>query len=129
MRLTRLLACASCLILLAAANAAADVTVFIGSNSSPTARAIKGAAIGGGVLVLGFEFEYATTAEDAAGGAPSLKTAMANGLLQAPFPIARMQPYFTLGVGGYRERLGTQQETAFAGNAGGGVKVTLIGPG
>jgi hypothetical protein len=53
---------------------------------------------------------------------------MGNVLLQTPFPVARMQFYFTAGGGMYRERLGTARETQFGANTGGGVKVSLLGP-
>jgi hypothetical protein len=128
MRLTRLLVCASVLLLSTAVHASADVTAFVGSASGPSTRSTKGAAIGVTFLVVGAEFEYATTVEDAASGAPSLKTAMVNGLVMPPFAIARLQPYLTIGGGGYRERLGSVQETQLVINTGGGVKVTLIGP-
>ena len=37
---------------------------FLGTATSPEARVVKGAAVGTGFLVLGFEFEYATTDGD-----------------------------------------------------------------
>jgi len=110
----------------------ADVTVFIGSTITPSNRAVKGAAIGIGLLIVGFEFEYADTGEDIAEGAPSLRTGMGNVLLQTPIPLAGMQFYATMGAGGYRERLGEEpvrrQETEAGINTGGGVKVSLLGP-
>ena len=110
----------------------ADVTVFIGSTITPSNRAVKGAAIGFGLLIVGFEFEYADTGEDIAEGAPSLRTGMGNVLLQTPIPLAGMQFYATMGAGGYRERLGEEptrrQETEAGINTGGGVKVSLLGP-
>ena len=54
---------------------------------SPANRAVRGAAIGGGLVIVGFEFEYADTTEDATAGAPSLKTGMGNVLLQTPSGI------------------------------------------
>jgi hypothetical protein len=53
---------------------------------------------------------------------------MGNVLLQTPFAIVGLQPYLTTGGGAYRETLGTREETQFAFNTGGGVKVSLIGP-
>lgn len=128
MRLTRLLACASCLLALAVTDASADVTFFLGTASAPTTRAMRGAAIGVNFLVVGAEFEYTSTVEDAASGSPALKTAMVSGHVMPPFAIARMQPYLAVGGGGYRERIGSRQETNVAISTGGGVKVSLLGP-
>jgi hypothetical protein len=119
---------AACLLLFASTPAFADATLFIGTTTTPTNRAAKGAAIGVGLLIVGFEFEYASTNEDLAEAAPSLRTGMGNVLLQTPFPIASMQFYVTAGGGGYRETLAAREETHFGANTGGGVKVTLLGP-
>lgn len=127
--MTRVPALAITLLLtLLARPAAADLTAFLGTTTSPEARVLKGAAVGTGFLVLGFEFEYATTDADVAKLAPSLKTGMANALLQSPVPVLRMQPYFTTGLGLYRERLGTATDTGLGFNTGGGVKISLAGP-
>ena len=116
------------LLMVAATPAFADATVFIGSTTTPTSRTAKGVALGIGLLIIGFEFEYSDTGEDEEDAAPELRTGMGNVLLQTPFPIARMQFYFTAGGGGYRESLGPHQETHFGANTGGGVKVSLLGP-
>jgi Outer membrane protein beta-barrel domain len=120
------------LLVFVATPAFADATVFIGSTTTPANRAVKGAAFGISLLVVGFEFEYADTGEDTLEAAPSLRTAMANVLLQTPIPVAGVQFYATLGAGGYRERLGEQpnrfQETHWGINTGAGVKVSLLGP-
>ena len=122
----------SVLLVLPATPALADATVFIGSTTTPANRAVKGAAVGIGLLIVGFEFEYADTGEDALEAAPSLRTGMGNVLLQTPIPIAGIQFYATMGAGGYRERLGEEpnhrQETHVGINTGGGVKVSLLGP-
>jgi hypothetical protein len=115
-------------LLLVATPAFADATLFIGSTTTPTNRAVKGAAVGVGVLIVGFEFEYASTGEDLIEAAPGLRTGMGNVLLQTPFPIAGMQFYATTGAGVYRETLAARQETQLGLNTGGGVKVTLLGP-
>ena len=127
------LAAAAGLLLLTATPARADITAFIGANTTPDNRQTRGFAVGAGLLVVGFEFEYADTTDStnptsSSGLAPSLKTGMGNVLLQTPFAIAGFQPYFTTGGGLFRERLGTHQETSFALNTGGGVKISLIGP-
>ena len=108
--------------------ASADITAFLGMTSTPTNRAAKGFALGVGLLIVGFEFEFANTSEEPLESAPSLVTGMGNVLLQTPFPIFGFQPYFTSGGGMYREKLGTLSETGFGVNSGGGVKVSLLGP-
>ena len=42
----------------------ADLTAFLGTNTTPSRRATRGLAIGMGLLIVGFEFEYASTDED-----------------------------------------------------------------
>jgi hypothetical protein len=120
------------LLVLAATPAFADATLFIGSTTTPANRAVKGAAFGVGLLIVGLEFEYADTSEDALEAAPSLRTGMGNVLLQTPVPIGGIQFYATMGAGGYREQLGEQpnriQETHMGINTGGGIKVSLLGP-
>jgi hypothetical protein len=108
--------------------AAADITAFLGVNPTPSNRTLRGLAIGAGLLVVGIEFEYADTSEDAPENAPGLRTVMINGLVQTPFPIGGMQFYGTAGVGGYRETLREVSETSVGMNVGGGVKMNLIGP-
>lgn len=114
----------------AATAARADITAFIGASTTPDNRQTRGFAVGAGLLVVGFEFEYAATAESDTPStlAPSVKTGMGNVILQTPFPVLGLQPYFTTGGGIYRETLGTHTDTSFAVNTGGGVKVSLIGP-
>jgi hypothetical protein len=108
--------------------ALADVTVFLGVNTSPANRQVKGATVGAGLLIVAFEFEYADTTEDPAAGAPSLKTGMGNVLLQTPAAILGIQPYFAAGGGFYQEDLGAHSDKGFAAGTGGGVKISLIGP-
>jgi opacity protein-like surface antigen len=130
---------AALFLLLTPVPAFADLTAFLGRTTTPEARGTKGLAIGTGLLIVGFEFEYASTEEtltiDSANtptnDAPAIKTYMFNGLLQTPVPIARMQFYGTLGGGVYRERLSTDPDndgTNFGTNVGGGAKITLAGP-
>jgi opacity protein-like surface antigen len=108
--------------------AAADLTAFLGVNPTPTNRAAKGFAIGTGLIIVGFEFEYSHSNEDISEGSPSLRTYMFNGLLQTPVPIAGMQFYGTAGGGIYHETLNDNSETNVGMNVGGGVKMSLIGP-
>ena len=108
--------------------ASADVTAFLGVNPTPSNRVLTGVSGGVGLLIVGFEFEYANTREDVDQLAPSLRTFMVNGLLQTPIPIAGLQFYGTAGVGGYREELLEVTETNVGMNVGGGVKMNLAGP-
>jgi hypothetical protein len=108
--------------------ASADFTAFLGANPTPSTRVVRGLSAGVGLIIVGFEFEYANTSEDAAEAAPGLRTFMFNGLLQTPVPIGGMQFYATAGGGGYRERLDDTSETHVGINVGGGVKMTLAGP-
>jgi hypothetical protein len=78
--------------------ALADITAFIGTNTTPSNRQTGGFAAGAGLLFIGFEFEYSQTSDDLNAGAPSLKTGTGNLLLQTPFPIHGVQPYFATGV-------------------------------
>jgi hypothetical protein len=111
-----------------AAPASADFTAFLGLSPSPDRHLAKGLAIGGGLVIVGFEFEYCDLDEDAPEGIPGVRTGMGNVLLQTPFPVAGWQFYGTIGGGVYREELAARSETSFAGNVGGGAKVTLAGP-
>jgi hypothetical protein len=106
----------------------ADATAFIGANTSPANRQVRGFALGMGLLIVGVEFEYTNTSDDPAALAPSLKIGSGNLVLQSPVPIFGVQPYFTTGGGFYSETLGTRNDTGFAPNMGGGVKISLLGP-
>lgn len=106
----------------------ADITAFLGLTTTPESRLTRGVSFGFGLLVVGFEFEYATTGEDELDLAPGLTTGSGNALVQTPIAIAGLQFYATAGGGLFRERLLDQQETHFATNLGGGVKVRLLGP-
>ena len=64
------------LVLAPASPAFADLTGFIGTTSSPANRSAKGVALGVSLLVVGFEFELASTAESAREQAPLLRTAL-----------------------------------------------------
>ena len=108
--------------------ASADVTGFLGASPTPSARVVKGFSAGMGLLVAGFEFEYAHTNEDHSNAAPSLRTFMFNGLVQTPIPIGGLQFYGTAGGGIFRETLDVASETNVGINVGGGVKMSLVGP-
>jgi opacity protein-like surface antigen len=117
-----LLAASFCLV---PATASADLTAFLGAATAPSARSARGFALGLSLIIVGFEVEYSSTAEEMLNAAPSLKTGMVNGLLQTP---TRTQLYVTAGGGLYRERTGNDTETHVGTNVGGGVKVALAGP-
>ncbi len=108
--------------------ARADATVFIGANMSPANRQVRGGALGFGLLIIGFELEYAYTPDDPTANAPSLRTGSGNLLLQTPVSFMGIQPYFTTGGTLYRETLGAHQDTSVGLNTGGGVKISLFGP-
>jgi hypothetical protein len=108
--------------------AAADITAFLGITPTPESRAVRGLALGFGLLIIGFEFEYSNAVEDAVEGLPSLQTGSGNILFQTPGEIGGVQLYGTTGGGVYRERLLARQETHFTSNIGGGAKIRLAGP-
>ena len=84
--------------------AAADITAFLGITPTPENRAVRGVALGFGLLVIGFEFEYSSAVEDATEGLPSLQTGSGNLLVQTPIEISGIQFYGTVG-GGAKIRL------------------------
>jgi opacity protein-like surface antigen len=124
----RHLAAAALLILLMAAPARADITAFLGANMTPANRQVRGGAFGIGLLIVGFEAEYAFTPDDPRATAPSLQTGIGNVILQTPVAFFGFQPYFTTGGGLYRETLGLHRSTGVGLNTGGGVKMNLVGP-
>lgn len=128
MNRVRTLGLAMILSVTAAAPARADVTAFLGANMTPANRHTLGLAAGFGLVIIGFEFEFASTTDDPPQGAPKLKTGMGNVLLQSPVPIFGIQPYVTTGAGLAHEELGTHEDTSIGFNTGGGIKADLAGP-
>jgi hypothetical protein len=124
----RAIAAALIVALAIASPSRADATAFLGANTTPANRAVRGLAIGTGLIIVGFEIEYSHTSEDPGAGAPSLTTGTGNALLQTPTAILGIQPYVIAGAGIYRETLGSQQDTSFTTNIGGGAKISLVGP-
>ena len=108
----------------------ADATAFIGVHTNPDRQVMKGFAVGFGLLIIGFEGEYASAGEDNSAGLPSLTMVNGNVLLQTPVPIFGTQFYFTTGIGGYHEELDAlaHSETNMVYNTGGGAKISLLGP-
>jgi hypothetical protein len=117
----------ACAFLTASASPArADITAFLGLSPTPERHFGKGVSVGGGFLIVGFEFEYADISEDADEQLPGLKTYAVNVLAQTP--TDSVQLYGTVGAQGFRETLGTAQETHVGTNIGAGVKIKLLGP-
>jgi hypothetical protein len=116
------------LLLLLPASASADITAFLGVNPTPVNRPVRGFSVGAGLLIVGFEFEYANTSEDENELGPGFRTFMGNGLIQTPIPIGGMQFYGTAGAGVYRETFLDVSQTNVGVNVGGGVKMSLAGP-
>ncbi|HXE79531.1 MAG TPA: outer membrane beta-barrel protein [Vicinamibacterales bacterium] len=127
-------------VLAAHSTASADLTAFLGATNDPGTRTTRGLAVGAGLIIVGFEFEFAQAGGDdenepacaarTADCKPSLTTGMGNVLLQTPRGLGPFQIYGTVGGGVYRERHPTTDETdtAFGTNVGGGVKIDLAGP-
>jgi opacity protein-like surface antigen len=129
MRLSRFLPLLFLLLAVSSRPAFADATLFIGTTTTPSSHTTKGFALGVGLVIVGVEFEYASTAEDPVKAAPSLKTGMGNVYVQTPIALAGMKFYATTGAGAYRETLDdTHQETNVGFNTGGGAKISLLGP-
>jgi hypothetical protein len=126
----RILTCslAALLLLCVPSRTFADVTAFLGVNTSPANRQVRGVAVGAGLLIIAFEFEYADTTDDPAAAAPALKTGMGSVLLQTPVAFMGVQPYFATGGGIYQEDLGAHSDRGIAVGTGGGAKITLAGP-
>ncbi|MEO7156251.1 MAG: hypothetical protein ABI039_01740 [Vicinamibacterales bacterium] len=108
--------------------ARADITAFLGLSPTPDNHAVKGFSAGLGLLVVGFEFEYANLSEDDFEGLPGLKTYAGNVLVQTPIEIAGTQFYATVGAEAYRETLALLEENHVGTNIGGGAKIKLLGP-
>jgi opacity protein-like surface antigen len=106
--------------------AAADLTGFLGVTTTPDNHAARGFAVGVGLLIVGFEFEYSSSSEDEDMLVPGLRTYSGNVLVQTPTPAVQL--YGTVGIGGYNEQLGLLDETNIAMNLGGGAKLRLVGP-
>lgn len=127
-KIVSVLTLALALLAASATPARADITAFLGLTPTPERHTAKGFAFGLGLLVIGFEFEYAQISEDTLENLPGLKTYAGNVLVQTPIEVKGTQFYATAGGQGYRENLGTLQETHVGTNIGGGAKIRLLGP-
>ena len=114
------------LLALTATTAWADITGFIGVNTTPVNRVLEGGAISVSLLAFGFEGEYARTTADDVAGAPSLQTGMGNGFVQNPIPLMGITFYATAGGGIFKEELGTASTTSVGMNTGGGAKIEVV---
>ena len=83
-----------------AAPARADITAFIGANTTPANRQVRGGAARLGLLIVGFEVEYAFTPDDPrGGGAVAQDRHRQRRCCRRRSPIFGFQPYFTTGGG------------------------------
>ena len=114
-------------LLAGAGRADADLTAFLGANTTPVNRPVRGIAVGLSFIVVGVEFEYSDTKADEMGGARR-RAGMFNVLAQTPNWFNSVQFYATVGGGLYREEGVGLLDTSTATNTGGGVKVGLVGP-
>lgn len=116
--------------------ARADITAFIGASprsvlqdcrcgSGSKFSTLKGFSVGAGLIIVGWEFEFAHVGENTDRSLTGLKTYSGNFMVQTP---TQTQLYVTTGVEAYRENLGDFQETYFGTNIGGGLKMKLAGP-
>lgn len=128
-RRTRLVvACCLAGLLTAPAGATADITAFLSTSVAPGGQFGRGLAGGTGLVAIGFEVEVAHMVEGLDSGDPALTTGTANLLVQTPLEVSRTQFYATTGLGLYRERLQSRQETSALVCAGGGAKIRVTGP-
>jgi hypothetical protein len=127
MRLIAATAFALAMVAFTPSAASADVTLFYGTTNSPGHPNARGFAAGMSLLIVGFEFEYGNTSEDLTVAQPSLRTISGNVSAQT-VGIPAVQLYLTTGAGMYTERLGADEENAFALNTGGGIKLSIKGP-
>jgi hypothetical protein len=104
----------------------ADITAFLGSLRTADPQAVRGISAGGTLLVVGVEVEYSRASEDALTGTPGISAGTVNALVRTP--TGKIQFYGTVGVGVYRETLGSAGNTNTTACVGGGMTVGLAGP-
>lgn len=119
---------ASVFLLASALPARADITAFLGVSPTPENHAARGFSAGLSLVILGFEFEYSQLSEDAFEALPALKTYSGNLFVQTPVDVKGTRFYATAGASGYRETLGSTEETHVGLNIGAGAKIRLLGP-
>ncbi len=117
------------LLLVSAAPARADLTVFAGLQSGPSVRPATGIGLGFGLLLVGWEVEIARASQQLDDLSPSVASGTASVYVQNPIPISGVQFYAIAGAGLYRERLDIGYEQVDAHIAlGGGAKIGIAGP-
>jgi len=105
---------------------AIELTGFVGLNLAPKTQTLWGASADIKILtVVRAELELANSGQKAADGTPGTTTALASGMLR--IPVGKWFVYATVGVGGFRQVLGTETATGMATSFGGGVQVKLSG--
>ena len=117
------------LALAAAVPARADATAFIGANTTPANRAVRGFAVGAGLLIVAFEFEYASTSSDdrdrrAVAQDRDAATSCCRRRSASSASSRTSRPARASSASGSARIT----ETSFAPNTGGGVKMSLVGP-
>ena len=110
--------------------ARADITAFLGVTPTPERHTLKrGFSAGFGLLIVGFEFEYAHDRRRhrraAAGAQDLLRQRPGADADRSDRARSSMRP---AAPDGYRETLGCSQETHVGTNIGGGAKIKLLGP-
>ena len=80
------------------ATASADFTAFLGTNPTPVNRVTTGLAVGVGLVIVGFEFEYGHTRENFDELAPSLSMWVVTEPTVAAIAMPTTDGRFTLAI-------------------------------
>ena len=112
-----------------AAPASADITGFLGANTTPDNRPVKGVPSAPAFWSSASSSNMPPPIRMTPNGERRRsRPAWATCCCRRRSPIFGLQPYFTTGGGVYRERLASTRHTGFGLNTGGGVKISLAGP-
>ena len=120
-----------CILLIAVGSAeparGAGITAFI-QQATPDRRPGVGFALGVPLFteIVSLEAEYSRSSEGAT--SPSLTLWSGNLVLTSPVELLRLRPYFALGLGLYRQRLGEATATSWATAEALGAFLRLKGP-
>ena len=117
------------LLAFAAAPARADATAFIGANTTPSNRPVKGFAVGMGLLIVAFEFEYADDERGCGGAGAGAEDR--HGERAAADAGCRSSGFSRISrpaAGSIARRSARTRRPGCGTNVGGGVKVSLAGP-
>ena len=112
---------------------AADITGFLGVTTTPSSRPAVGFAVGAGLLIVGFEFEYAHTNEDLTALAPeprgrSCSTGCSRRRSRSRACSSTAKPVAAASTARRCRSRPIPSETNFGINIGGGAKISLVGP-